>query len=87
MATRHKPLFAAVGIVPFFAMGAAHALDYNDTGIADDDGTSNVGLHASIAIGSDHTPTIGCRDGFTGSLNVAHCRSRSRDGLFRVDFE
>jgi hypothetical protein len=46
-----------------------------------------LGQYTSIAIGADNKPIISYHDAFTGALKVAHCRTRSCDGLFRDGFE
>lgn len=46
-----------------------------------------LGDYASIAIGTNCMATIGCHDAPTGSPKVVQCRARSRDGVFRDEFE
>ena len=77
MSIKTHPLCASVGISLFLATNAVRAAGYNDVGIVDDDGKSNVGLYTSIAIGGDHLPVISYYDDTARALKVAHCEDRA----------
>jgi hypothetical protein len=71
------PVRATAGAALLVTASVVRGATYNDVSIVDDDGQSNVGLHTSIAIGSDHLPIVSYYDDTARALKVAHCEDHA----------